>query len=1013
MNIAQHAIEKKIITLLFTAIFLIGGILAYTQLGRFEDPQFTIKSAIITTAYPGASPYEVENEVTELIEKAVQELPELDTVSSISSEGRSLVTIEIKPQYTGQQLPAIWQKLRNQIADISNQLPPGASTPQINDDFGDVYGILFAVTGDGYSYAELKEHVDFLRRELLLVPGVAKVILWGIQQQAIYIDIFQNRLAQLKLSEKNIYSTINIQNMVIPAGDVSVGSQYVEISPTGTASSIEQLSNIVISGAHDSIIRLSDLANIHRGYTTPPQTLMRYNGKPAIGLGISTITGGNVVKTGKLVKEKLDALENLTPAGIEISTISYQSDTVTHAINGFFKALIEAFIIVVLTLVVTMGIRSGLLQGMVMLITIGATLIGMYLMHIDFQRISLGALIISLGMLVDDAIVVNEGMLVNLEKGLDKLKSAIEIVQNNIWPLFAATTINALAFAAISFSPDNTGEYCNSLFWVIALALMMSWLIAITITPLLGVMFLKTNVQPHTPYQHKIYHYYQNILMFALKRKGKTMFSMLFLLILAILGFGLIKHSFFPDSDRPQFLIDYWLPQGTHIEQVSSDLKEIEQYLLQNKNVTNVATFVGAGAPRFILTYMPEHPNRSYGQLIVGVKDYRKIDHLLISTKQHIQSHFPSSEPIMQKFKLGTGGIGTVKVRIRGDESSQLRALSEQVRHIFLDNSNAINIKTNWRNQVPVIRPQFFEVGARLTGISKSDLSQALEETFDGRQIGVFRESNELIPIVAKRIFSEKISFDNLYDVTIWSPTAQQAIPIMQVLNGIELIWQNPFLCRRNQIKTIEIQCDPMKGLASELFNQVKGKIQAIELPSGYHLEWGGEYENSKKAQAGLWRGLPLSYLAMALIVIILFNRLKQPLIIFLCVPLAIIGVTFGLLITGTPFGFMALLGLLSLSGMLIKNAIVLITQIDQQRQRGKYAYRALIDASVSRLRPVTMTALTASLGLLPLLPDIFFRGMAVTIIFGLMFATILTLIIVPVLYAWLFKIEENIEDII
>jgi multidrug efflux pump subunit AcrB len=1012
MNIAEYAIKKKTITLLMAIIMLVGGAISFFRLGQFEDPEFTIKSALITTLYPGATPKEVENEVTYVIEKAVQQLPELDKVTSTSRAGVSSVTVDIKPKFRRHDLPQIWNKLRNKIADIQNQLPKEAKTPIINDDYGDVYGILFSVSGDGFSFAEIKDYVDILRRELMLVDGVAKITLWGEQQEAIYVEISRVKLARSGISEKAIFSILNNQNSVTPAGYVKVGPDYIRITPTGIANSVEEISNTVISDATSGkTILLKDIATITREYKSPPFNELRFNGKPAIALGISTIPGGSVIKTGEAVRERLKQLEAEAPAGIKIDVISYQSDTVRVAILGFLRALLEAFVIVVASLIITMGLRSGILQGIILLITVGATFIVMDIIGIDLQRISLGALVIALGMLVDDAIVVNEGMLVNLERGLDPIESAKTIIKENIWPLLAATVINILAFAAIGLSPDNTGEYCQSLFLVILISLSASWIVAVTITPLLGVMFLKpappSHTHDHDPYASRPYQFYKSILQIALHNRGLTIISMVGLLIISIYGFTFVKRSFFPDSPRPQFLIDYWLPEGTHIDQTSADMKKIETYLLSQQEVTSVSSFMGQGAPRFILTYQPQEWNTSYGLLIVTVHDFKTIDNILPKIDKYLSENFPNAMPKLRKFQYGTATDAKVAVRVMGPSTTQLRFIADQIMDIMRQEKTAKEIRHNWRNKVKVIRPEFDAEHSQMLGISRKELNNALEQSFGGMTIGTYREKTLQIPIISRMPHQEKYDIDNLNDLQIWSDSSQKTIPIEQLIKSVETMWDNPIIRRQNLRRTIQVECNPKEGLASDLLKKIRPKVEAIKLPLGYSLEWGGEFESSSKAQAGVARALPMSYLAMALIVIILFNAIRQPLIIFMCVPLAIVGVTAGLLITGSSFGFMALLGFLSLSGMLIKNAIVLIDHIDHLIHKGHDKYHAIIDAAVGRMRPVTMTALTASLGLIPLLHDKFFGDMSVTIIFGLMFATILTLIVVPVLYAMMFHIKS------
>ncbi len=1010
MNIAEYAIRNQTITLVLTFLLIGGGLLSYENLGRLEDPEFTIKDALIITPYPGALPNEVEEEVTDVIETAVQQIAQLEKVTSISKAGESIITVTMKDKYDKHTLPQIWDELRRKVNDAQSQLPPGAHSSIVYDDFGDVYGIFFAVTGAGYSYRELKDYVDFLKRELLLVPGVAKIEIWGAQQEAVFVEISRSRLAQLGISSAAIYQTLEQQNLVVPAGEVRVGSESIRINPTGGIDSVAEIGDLLINdGSSDKLIYLKDVATISRDYMTPPQRLLRFNGQPGLAIGISIVSGGNVVTLGKAIKAKLKTLEIQSPLGIELGIISYQSDTVEMAVNGFIDSLLLALAIVVIILLIFMGLRSGLLIGVILILTVCATIIFMDIYDINLQRISLGALIIALGMLVDNAIVITDGILIKIQTGRDRIQAAKEVVQQTMWPLLGATVVAVLAFAAIGLSQNAAGEFTRALFQVILISLMMSWLIAVTITPLFCVLFLKppTERVETDPYRGLIYQIYKVFLRVCIRFRWLTIVTMLGLLGLAIYGFGFLEDSFFPGSSRPQLMINYWRVEGTDIRDTSEDLKQIEKFLMTVDGIESVATFVGAGALRFILVYSPENAYKSYGQLLVTVKDYQQIDSLIPVIRQYLDDNFPDAEPKIKQFRIGPGSGAMIKARFSGPDPVVLRQLSKQAQAIMREDGGAIDIRDDWRQAVKMLRPQFAEAQARLVGISRPAVSQVLETAFTGTQVGVYREGNKRLPIISRPPESERIAVDNIKALQIWSPAAQQSIPLRQVVSGFETVWIDPLIHRRNSKRTITAQCDPKVGNASVVFERIRSKIEAIELPIGYEMEWGGEYEDSTKAQKALSVNLPVTFLAMVVIVIFLFNALRQPLIIWLCVPLAIIGVTLGLLLTGQSFGFMALLGFLSLSGMLIKNAIVLIDQIDLEIREGKAPFSAILDSAVSRLRPVTMAAITTVLGMIPLVFDAFFIGMAVTIMFGLTFATVLTLIVVPVLYALFFRVSH------
>jgi len=1024
MNVAEAAVRYKTITLVMTALIICAGAMSYQNLGRLEDPEFTIKEAQIFTQYPGATAMEVALEVTDEIETAVQQLGQVKLVTSISEPGLSTIRVEMKDKYDKHSLPQVWDELRRKVNDMQPNLPPGATTSIVNDDFGDVYGIFIAIYGDGYSYAEIKQYVDLLRRELLLVQDVGKIAVYGNREETVYVEISRARLAQLEISPDTLYASLSGQNLVTPAGRVQVDGAYIRIQPTGEFRSVEDIGNLLIfqDDATATKLYLKDIATIRRGYVDPAKNILRFNGHSAIGLGVSTVVGGNVVTMGEALMKRFQELRAETPIGIEFGVIANQADAVNISINGFVVGLIEAIAIVVGILMIAMGLRSGLLIGFILLLTVLATFLFMDFYNIMLERISLGALIIALGMLVDNAIVIVEGILVNLQRGMKRLEAASKIVAQTIWPLFGATVVAVLAFAAIGASQDSTGEYCRSLFQVIMISLFMSWVLAITVTPLFGVMFLKVQNTSGgdlvDPYAGIFFQGYKSFLCLCLRFRWATIVVCVGLLVISLFGFGFVKKSFFPPSTRPQFMTHYWLPQGTHISKTEADLKKIEQYLLSLDEVTDVSSFVGQGSLRFMLTYSPEEANSAYGMLLVGVKDYRSADTLFPVIQSYVAEHFPDAQVFSRKFVLGPGDPAKIHARIRGPQPDMLRRLANQVRSIMLNEPDATDVRDDWRGRMPLVQPVVAEAQARNAGVTRSDIAKALQISFEGSRIGIYREGDTLLPIIARSPDIERLDVDNIQDVQVWSPVAGKAIPIRQLVTGFESISENSIIRRRDRLPTLTVKCDPGRGEASDVFAKLRPKIEKqfeqlceqLKLV-GYTLEWGGEYEDSGDAQAALKGNLPVVGLLMLLVVICLFNALRQPLIIFLMVPMALVGVTAGLLVTGQPFGFMAMLGFMSLSGMLIKNAIVLIDEMNLEIREGKPPLTAIIDSGLCRLRPVSMAALTTVLGMIPLLGDAFFVAMAVTIMFGLTFATILTLIVVPVLYSMLFGVQYVPEE--
>jgi multidrug efflux pump subunit AcrB len=1011
MNLAQFSINRKTTTIVLTLVAVVGGYQSFTGLGRLEDPEFTIKEAIVSTQYPGASPREVEEEVTERIEEAVQAMGQLKEVRSISRPGLSIVYAEMEEKYDKYSLPQVWDELRRKIGDIQGNLPPGVLPSVVNDDFGDTFGVLLALSGEGYSYAELWDVAKMLKRELLLETDVAKISYWGLQTEAVYVEMSRSRLSQLGISPTEVYQTLGKQNEVVEAGQVQVGPEFIRIEPTGLFESVEDLGNLLVrGGTSESLVYLRDVATIRRDYVDPPKQILRLDGKPAIALGISTRLGGNAVVMGEAVERRLGELRSRVPVGMELEIIAFQAHDVTQSINAFMINLLEALAIVIVVLFLFMGMRSALLIGAALLITIAATFIPMSYYGVSLERISLGALIIALGMLVDNAIVVTEGILIGAQRGQTRVQAAIETVGKQAIPLLGATAVAILAFAAIGVSQDSTGEYCRSLFQVILFSLGLSWLVAMTSTPLLGSLLLKKGTARENvdPYAGKVFQLYKKGLETCIKFRWATMGVVLAVFIAALWAFGFVDNSFFPDSTRPQFYVEFWRPEGTHIEATAKDTEEIAAWLRQQEGVTSTASFTGQGPPRFLLTFTPEDVNPAYGCIVVSVDDYRSIDNLSAKVEQLILDNYPEAQGWCKKFVVGPGKGAKIEAQFSGPDRKVLRQLAEKAMAIMRADSAAINIRHDWRHQVKVIHPVYMENQARVAGVSRPDLAAAIQAAFEGRLVGLYRERDDLLPILARAPDAERSDVSNLVSAQVWASATDRAVPLNQVVGEIETSPDDNIIRRVDRKRALRAQCDFGFGTAEALRQRIAGEIEGLDLPSGYEFEWRGEFYSSQKAQKALAGNLPLTFIGMVLIVILLFDRMKQPVIIYLTVPLALIGVTVGLLMTSQPFGFMALLGFLSLSGMLIKNAIVLIDETDGLIQEGMDRHLAVVQAGVSRSRPVMMAALTTMLGMIPLFQDAFFIAMAVTIVFGLGFATVLTLIVVPVLYSIFFSIKEG-----
>ncbi|MCA9136212.1 MAG: efflux RND transporter permease subunit, partial [Planctomycetales bacterium] len=662
MNLAELAIRHRVTTLVVTTVLVVGGIVSFNRLARLEDPEFTIKEALVVTPYPGATASEVEEEVSDKIEQAVQQLGQLKEVESKSDRGLSTVTVRIKDKYDKHSLPQVWDELRRKVGDVQDQMPPGVRSSVVLDDYGDVWGIFLAIYGDEYSYAELKEVAKLLRRELLLVNDVAKIEFWGDMNEAVYVVPNRDRMSQLGIHPAQIIEKLRDKNLVADAGRVEVGSEYIAIAPTGTFTSVQDFEDLLIMGSDSGQqIYLRDVAAVERGYVDPPANVLQYDGHNAVGLGISTVSGGNVVVMGNAIDARMQELAKRIPLGVEFGVISLQSDAVTTAIDGFLVSLVEAVVIVVVVLLLFMGLRSALIIGAVLTITILATFIFMQPWGVALERISLGALVIALGMLVDNAIVVVDGMLVRINSGQDAERAASEVVAQQSLPLLGATAVAIMAFGAIGLSQDSTGEFCRSLFQVVLLSLGLSWLTGMTITPLLCVMFLKQSKseqgeEPKDAYGGIVFRWYRRLLLVAIRFRWATVMLVLAIFAVSLWGFQFVDNSFFPSSTRPQFMVDVWLPQGTHIDETLRTSEQIEQRLADLEGARHVTTLAGAGGLRFLVTYAPEKTNSAYVQFLVDVDDYTVIDGLIEQIEESIPNEFPDVEVYGRTFLLGPGG---------------------------------------------------------------------------------------------------------------------------------------------------------------------------------------------------------------------------------------------------------------------------------------------------------------------------------------------------------------------
>lgn len=1013
MNLAEFCFSRKTVTMSLAAALALAGLRSYFNLGRLEDPEFTIRCAQVLTAYPGASAREVAERVTDPIETAVQRLGRIKHVTSISYPGKSVVLVELQDSCIGRELPQIWDELRRKVNDLAPSLPEGCAKPLVYDDYGDVYGVFYAIHGDGYSYAELKEHAKFLRKELLLCTDVAKIDFIGERQETVEIEVSRAKIAALGLSPETVAAAVRGQTVPEDAGDLRIGDKTIRFSPRATVTTAEDLGKLRLA---DNLV-LGDIATIRRTYDDNPPVIVRRNGFPCLGFGISTAKGGNVIRMGEAVERRMAELVAETPIGIEVDVISHQATSVKTAVNGFVVNLIESVLLVVAVLLFTMGLRSGLLIGGVLVLTVLGTVWAMDLMGLLFERISLGAFIIALGMLVDNAIVIAEAVLVAAQRGESRRAAALAVVKQTQWALLGGTAIAILSFAPIGASMNATGEYCRSLFLVIGISLLLSWLLAITVTPLLAAKFLgnatsspqapQTSKPSSDPYGGLFFRLYRKLLCWCIDNRFFTLFMLVCLLLSSVFAFRFVKQNFFPDSTRPQFMVHVWMPEGTFITKTDERVQAVALAARRLEGVTGVSTFAGAGALRFLLTYTPEDADSAYGLVLVDVESDGQIDDLMQRIESSASLLVPDALVMCQRFVLGPGDPQKIQMRLLGPEPKVLRRLGEQVIAALQADPNLQEPQSDWRNPADLMEPVVSEVRAAKLGISRVDVARAFRTATAGLPVGVYLEGEEQLPIVLRVPAEERNDWMSAW---AWSSRFGATLPLAQMVDDMCVTSEEMRIRRRDRKYCLTVKCNPKSGqTAAEAFARVKPALERVasSFPPGYDYEWGGEYENSKEANETLAPTFLPILVAMALVVLFLFNSLKKTAVIFLTLPLILTGVVAGLLAFNRPFGFMALLGLLSLVGMQVKNAIVLMDEITANLARGLAPYAAVVEAGVSRLRPVFNASLTTVLGMLPLVADAFYSAMAVTIMVGLAFATVLTMIVIPVNFALIERVRK------
>ncbi|ANO34559.1 efflux RND transporter permease subunit [Vibrio breoganii] len=1002
INLAEFAIRQRTFVLFFTVLSIIAGLYSYFDLGKLEDPTFTVKTAVVVTLYPGASAEEVEQQVTDTVETKLQEMAELNRLRSLSRPGVSMVFVDLNESLNSDELPQQWELLRRKVSDVKLQLPTSAQISIVQDEFSEVYGMLFAIHGTDAAPEELRQYAEELQRRIKAVEGIKKIELHGVQPRVVYIDMPDERLAQYGLSVAQVWSQLNTQNMTFEAGQFAAGQERIRVAQTSEFESLADIQNLIIKGGISELgsgmIRLGDIADVTMGYQTPAMTENRFNGDPSVTLAVSPVDGINVVSLGDTINQVINDFEAELPLGVDVSIVAYQPEQVQIAIDDFVVNLMESIAIVFVVLLIFMGFKSASIVSASLLITILLTLIYMNVAEIDLHRVSLGTFILALGMLVDNAIVITDMMQSKMNKGIERTKAAIDSVKETAVPLLGATVIAIMGSSPVLFSKTDAAEFAGSVFSIMASSLLLSWLVAMTLTALLCWLFLKPSKKGANQKNPLL----SRMINAIVDHPIKTLSTLIPLVVATAVCVPYIAINFIPQSDRPIVFLDYWLPNGAKIEQTSADMKQIEQWLLAQPEVESISTSVGASAPRFSVTVEPEPLDPAYGQILINATDYFAIDDLVSRGDKWLAETFPNAEPRFRALKLATADKYAVEARFSGPDEEVLHQLADEAKAIFESHPDAKYVRDDWRQQSKMLTPIINQDKALRAGINRADIAFAMKRGTNGMPLGRMNLNDELIPIQLRGSNQDMASLETL---PVKSLLGLHSVPLGQVVDGFELATEESMIWRRDRVKTITAQAAVQRYTTpANVRNAVKDRIEGIYLPPGYSMEWGGEYYDEHKAVADIVKQLPKALLIITIIMIAMFNGFKQTAIIYTTLPLAATGATFSLLLLDKPFGFMALIGAITLTGMIIKNGIVLMDQIELERRNGLELSDAIKEATMNRTMAISMGALTTALGMIPLLGDLLFDQMAATIIGGLAAATVLSLMVMPAMYKLVYK---------
>ena len=1047
-NLSKWALDHPALTRYLMVVLMLLGFAAYFQLGQDEDPPFTFRAMVIRTNWPGATAQQVAEQITDKIERTLQEVPYADKIRSYSKPGESQIIFQVKDVIKGADVTNTWYTVRKKIGDMRGTLPGGIQGPFFNDDFGDVYGVIYALESDGFNYAEVKTFADDVRQQLLRVPDVAKVELFGAQDEKVFIEISQKRLAQLGLDFNQVLSQLAQQNAVESSGALQTPLDVVQVRVAGQFQAVEELRAMPIRGTSGSQIRLGDIAEIKRGYVDPPAIKVRHQGKEVIAIGVSMIKGGDIIKLGKSLKVLTANVSRSLPAGIKLVPVQDQPTAVAKSVNEFVSVLIEAVVIVLAVSFIALGfhkrpvlpgqrlpvyqryyvdIRPGLVVGITIPLVLSVTFLAMLYFGIGLHKISLGSLIIALGLLVDDAIIAVEMMVRKMEEGYDKVRAATFAYDVTAMPMLTGTLITAAGFLPIGLAKSVTGEYTYAIFAVTVIALVLSWIVSVYFVPYLGTLLLKkpdhviekahddhsATDDDHEMFDSPFYNAFRKAVNWCVQYRWITIGSTVLIFALGIVGMGKVQQQFFPDSSRPEIMLDIWFPEGTSFAANEITAKRVEARLLQEEGVTSVATWVGSGVPRFYLPLDQVFPQTNVSQLIVLPKDLKVRESLRIKLPALLAQEFPEVRGRVKLLPNGPPVPYPVQFRVVGSDPLVLRERADEVKAIFRENSNTRGVNDNWNESVKVLRLEVDQSKARALGVTSQSIAQASRTILSGSNVGQFREGDKLIDIVLRQPIDERNAITDIANAYL--PTSSgKSIPLTQIAKPV-FAWEPGVMWRENRNYAITVQSDIIEGLqGATVSNELAPKLKALEEKwkaqgfGAYRVEVAGAVEESSKGSASIVVGVPIMLFLTFTLLMLQLQSFSRAMLVFLTGPLGIAGVAGALLLLGRPFGFVALLGVIALMGMIQRNSVILIDQIEHERARGVAAWDAIVESAVRRARPIVLTAAAAVLAMIPLSRSVFWGPMAVAIMGGLIVATALTLLALPAMYAAWFRVKKE-----